>query len=105
MAYDNNFGSNPDAGWNLSEEGRAILGSMSVYANDEHPAGNDASFDDMFDDSTYRANQSTFHRRGHALMPQGQTHDKKGVEYGEQGIPISMSAAHWQWLPRESRRR
>lgn len=57
------------------------------------------SFDDMFDDATYHAAQSTFYARGHSQMPHGQTHYRGAVTHTTQGLPDDSSSAHWGRLP------
>lgn len=58
-----------------------------------------SSFDDVFDDPSYRAAQSTFYAPGHKQMPHGQTHYRGAVTHTAQGLPDDSSSAHWGRLP------
>ena len=93
-AYDNNFGSNAADGWELSAQDLAVLAS---YVN--RGGAEETSFDDIFDEPTYRAAQTTFAGQGHRMMPHGQTHYRPVVQHVEQGMPHHLSSAHWEHLP------
>lgn len=94
MEYDNNFGSNPAPGWELTPDHLAALA-----ADLRQGGADDAGFDDLFDEPVYRAAQTTFCARGHRMMPHGQTHYRPAVTHAQQGIPEDRDTAHWGWIP------
>jgi hypothetical protein len=102
MSYtdDNNFGSNAAAGWELTAQDLAVLAAYVDRAGAE-----ETSFDDLFDDPTYRAAQTTFAAQSHPMMPPGQTHYRSAVQHVAQGLPGHASSAHWDYLPDPSAQR
>ena len=95
MSYtDNNFGSNASAGWELTARDLAVLAAYVDRAGAE-----ETSFDDLFDDPTYHAAQTTFAAQSHPMMPHGQTHYRGVVQHVTQGLPGHTSSAHWAHLP------
>ncbi len=93
-AYDNNFGSNAAAGWELTARDLAVL---AAYV--DRGGAEETSFDDLFDDPSYRAAQTTFAAQSHPMMPRGQTHYRPVVQHVTQGLPGHASSAHWDHLP------
>lgn len=58
----------------------------------------DQSFDDMFDDPSFRASRVFFQGRAHRLAPRSQTHYRPNVENNvgsTQRLPVSADTAHW----------
>ena len=94
----NNLGSNPyDAGVNGYD---LTPRDLAILASDVNREGTEeTSFDDLFDDPSYRMAQTTFRGQSHKLMPQGQTYYREAVQYADQGIPVATSTAHWDWIP------
>ena len=96
-AYDNNDAShhsNAAAEWELTAQDLAVLAAYVDRAGAE-----ETSFDDLFDDPTYRAAQTTFAAQSHPMMPHGHTHYRSAVQHGTQGLPRHASSAHWDYLP------
>ncbi|GFR89311.1 hypothetical protein ElyMa_002540000 [Elysia marginata] len=77
----------------LTTQGLAFL---KAYVDRNGAEG--TSFDDLFDDSSYRTAQTTFAGRARLLQPYGQTHYRPNVEYAPQGLPRQACMAHWEYL-------